>query len=183
MKNSFLLLIIFFCAQVQGQESYKPKIDTLYFSGNYNYLEESRITKIVYNFPKICGDEYFTPNDDPFSKIEFFTVNMIKSFNREANTTIFTQADAVIVAYFCRDSDYSIGNALYEFTFPHDKISILAFEKLENLYKKTSFDTPIGIKNWYYKRSKNKLYLITSRIPDEYNSVKIELQKRIELQL
>jgi hypothetical protein len=171
---SFVLKSIFVIAQS------KIITDTIYFSGNIPKIYDSNTQKILIGVINKCdvNQKEVYDNKIEFNR-EFRTISNLNLFNREAKTNIFTNADALIISYFCQNIDYVNEIELYEFFFNSEERAIKMIEKLSFLRNKQGFNDYIGFKNWYYTRIKNKVYFIDSK--EEKSEIKELLEKKIKL--
>lgn len=183
MNKLFFILTVFVSNLSLAQAELSiPKIDTLYFTKKQVDFKKSKTENIIKNFPYLCNKEVDKEmqSDFAFSESEEISIAMLNELNSRAKNKIFTQAEAIVAVYFCKDLDMGIGTKYYEFLFLDEKKASLAFKKLDLLFKKSTFNYPVGFKSWYYKQNGKILYFVESRIEDKYNPVKAELQKRIE---
>jgi len=174
-------MVLLCSMMVSAQKENSIKTDSLYFSGDIPKIKDSKTSQIVVGVKNICD-----PNQEKIidtsveANREFNTVSTLKTFNKEANTSIFTSADVVIVSYFCQNIDYADGIEFYEFIFKDDKSAQILLDKLTFLYKKVGFNNYIGYKKWFFKRIKNSVYFINAKQENPVNSIKDQLQKNIE---
>ncbi|MDD3014659.1 MAG: hypothetical protein PHC34_13240 [Candidatus Gastranaerophilales bacterium] len=181
MKKIFLITCIVFSLNCIAQNRNNIKVDTLFFSGKIPKIYESKVNRILIGVENNCDSTQKEVFDNKIeSNREFRTNSILNLFNCEAKTSIFTDADAVIIAYFCQNIDYTDEIELYEFIFQNDKLAQILLDKLVFLKNKNGFNDYIGFKNWYYRRIGNKVYFIDYKEESLNNEIFIELKKRIK---
>lgn len=180
MKKTFLLIFTLFYISFYSQNNIK--IDTLFFSGKLPKIYESKMKTILYGIENSCDPNQLEVFDAKIeSNREFRTISNLKIFNKESKTSIFTDADAIIISYFCQNIDYINEIEFYEFIFQDEKSAQILVEKLTFLKYKKGFNDYIGFKNWYYKRIKNKVYFIDYKEENMYNFINNKLKTNIDL--
>lgn len=181
MRKVFLIIHVFLSLSFLAQNNNNIKIDTLFFSGKIPKMYESKMEKILIGVNNSCDTEQKTIFDNKIeSNREFRTNSNLKLFNIESKTSIFTDADAVMIAYFCQNIDYINEIELYEFIFHDEKSAKILLDKLVFLKNKNGFNDYIGFKNWYYRRIGNKVYFVDFKEENSNNELFIVLKSRIE---
>ncbi|CAM3826110.1 hypothetical protein FLBR109950_03555 [Flavobacterium branchiophilum] len=182
MRKIFLTIHMLFSLAVLAQKNNNIKIDTLFFSGKTPKIYDSKMKSILIGVENNCDatqQEVFDAKIE--SNREFRTISNLKIFNKESKTSIFTDADAIIISYFCQNIDYINEIEFYEFIFQDEKSAQILVEKLTFLKYKKGFNDYIGFKNWYYKRIKNKVYFIDYKEENMYNFINNKLKTNIDL--
>lgn len=172
MKMIFLSIFVLFSSILFGQDKSSIKIDTLFFSGKVPKLDESKMMFLLRDVINTCDPSQEELVDDRIeSNREFRTVSNLMLFNKQSRTTIFTEADALIISYFCQNIDYVNEIEFYEFIFENDELAKLLIEKLIFLHNKKGFNDYIGFKNWFYKRIGAKVYFIDYKEENMKNTI------------
>lgn len=181
MKKIILITCVLLSLSALAQNN-NIQTDTLYFSGKIPRLYESKMKNLLIGVYNNCDTNQKAVCDAQIeSNREFRTVSSLKLFNKEAKTSIFTDADAVIVSYFCQNIDYVNEIEFYEFIFQDEKLAQILVDRLVFLKNKNGFNDYIGFKNWYYKKVKNQVYFINYKEENTNNIINCKLKANIEL--
>lgn len=182
MKITILIFSILFIFNVSAQEKPKIKIDTLYFNSNIPDINSSEVKKILEGVENICANKETFFSNDIIDNLEYKTISLLNSLNKEAKTKIFTNADALIVAHFCQHTeDFYDQIELYEFILKNEQLAKTLIEKISFLYYKKDFISPVIYKTWYYKRINNRVYFIDYKGSDLNNIIYNKLKSNIKL--
>jgi hypothetical protein len=179
MKKVILIINMLLSLSFLGQDR-NIKTDTLFFSGKIPKISDSKMEKILSGVSGSCDPEQKMVFDNKIeSNREFRTNSVLKLFNTESKTSIFTDADAVIVAYFCQNIDYINEIEIYEIIIQNEKLAQTLVEKLDFLKNKNGFYDYIGFKNWYFRKIGNKVYFIDFKEENSNNKTFVGLKANI----
>jgi hypothetical protein len=182
MKKIKLIFLILFVFNLSAKEKSKIKIDTLYFNSNLPDVNSSKVKKILEGVENICPNVESFFSDKIEDNLEYKTISLLNLLNKQVKTTIFTNADALVVAYFCQHGeDFYDQIVLYEFIFRNEQLAKTLIKKISFLYNKKDFISPIYYKTWYYKRIKNKVYFIDYKGPDINSIIYNKLKSNVDL--
>jgi hypothetical protein len=175
---TILIFMIFFESHSQENLIINPKIDTLY-NGKYipNSILKSKMNLIINDIPNLCKKSNYNRELNISNKREYVTLSILEGINSYLKTNLFTDYNALIVAYFCDNVDIVDEIYLFEFHFSDISKSKKCINFINRLYKDINYGEYIGTKNWLFYSETNKVYFLMGSSND--NIMINELKERM----